>query len=746
MADIQLTPEEQGLLGGAPASKAAGAGESAPPATTLSPDEAAILAPQTPPKPSPLPPAAPAATPPSSFTEALVSPDDAVAQTISPTGPLVPIPQTEAGAPGILPGVSHGLREAVNPLLEAGSRAGNWLADKTGWNALRTNRVANDLASEQAFQQQYGGLDPVSQAAQGTAGVTRFVAPLVAGGAVGKGIELGAEAAGAPTLGSFLTGTGGVGQTGFGGWANRLASGAATGGVQGMLTGGPQGAVVGAVTGGTVAPAAGAITNWATQRFGGGAIPALQKIAQAVDRDGMTPRDLDNAVGALGPLATVADVEASPNVRQLAVGVANTPGPGQAVAARFLGARNEGQTQRLDDAVKTATGATGTAFGNMQDLQQARQAAAGPAYQNAFNNTVVWSDDAQKLSRFVDTPIGQRALADGIADARMRSIADGTPFSLGDYGVSQAADGSLSLNPWQANLRGYDAVKRGYDRLAESFRDPTSGRLNLSGTMSVPGLGNVSGSALQDVRQAYTGQLRQLFPDYATALDAWGGPSADMDALTMGRRVLSGDADATADAVSRLSPSQKQMYQVGVAQALGDKIAATPDDADATRRIFGNDLIRRKIAAGFGGESTPAFQNFAATMDREATFAQTYRQAYSGSPTAYRTAAIGLANQPAPGPNLVSPLLHLAQGNVPGAAIDLGHQTVAPLLNWVRRPSDRYNFALGNYLYNPASQQDLINALRSGVPPSVRDRLLGWPGAQGVQALTDPRRYQGGGQ
>jgi len=67
------------------------------------------------------------------------------------------------------------------------------------------------------------------------------------------------------------------------------------------------------------------------------------------------------------------------------------------------------------------------------------------------------------------------------------------------------------------------------------------------------------------------------------------------------------------------------------------------DNADVTRKVFGNNLIRQRIPAGFGGEGTPAFQQFRKTMESEALFADTHRTILKGSRMARRTAADGAA-------------------------------------------------------------------------------------------------------
>lgn len=797
---VQMSPEDQLLLTGksAPAATQKPAAQpaapsasppAAPDAVQLSPEDHQLLSPGTapPPPPSPQPatppppqPAGPAAPP--IYQGANIRPPGDDLSGLSPDmqrliqGSKAPVPgavsadtqrliqgsnapmpvPTGVPVPAITPenysalaGFSHGARQAVNPLLETGSRVGNYLTGAANMPWLRTDRVANDAASEQQFQQQYGN-DPM---ATGAARAARVGVPLVMGGALGTALRGGLSLAGLPQTGEFLSGVGGVGVPGALGWGQRIASGVTSGAVQGLATGGPSGAATGAILGGTLLPAVGGVASWLSGRTPqGAATQALAAIYRAAQRDRMTPADLEAAISRLGPNATLADAGGA-NLRQLGEGIANNPGPGQEIAVNFLRSRAEGQAERMTQAVRDATGATGSAFDNMQALKQTRAMNSEPAYTAAFNNTVVTPEQAAELSRFVATPIGQRALQNGMSEIQLeQEVAQGKPVNLAaDYGVTQNPDGSYVLGDGAPNLRLYDAIKAGYDSLVERFRDPTSLRLNLSGTTSVPGMGGeVSGNALNSVRQAYTTTLRRLFPQYGDALDAWAGPSADMDALSLGRRLLTTDADQTAAGVAALSPSQQQMYQVGVAQALRDRIEGTAGSgtetaADATRRVFGNTQIRNRIAAGFGGADTPAYQNFENTMQREALFADVNRQMTQGSPTARRLAGMAEAQNPPVTPgNILELGGHLAGGNIPGAALGVARTLYAPVINRLTGPSDNYSAALGGALFNPTAAQQANALLQGNANMSLRDWIMGPYGQQAAQFLVNyPARVNG---
>lgn len=730
----QMTPDEQSLLVGgkdAPAptpapspARAAPAGPVAQTHPQLTPEEQQLL---TPP-PAATSPSPPAPAPPSPQQNLTAwTPGRAIAG--EPSAPLFTPEQQQTFA-----GFEHGAREAINPLLESGSWVGNQIAKIPGLENLQTDRAAADVANEQQFQQQYGQ----SPFATGAARAARVAIPLVAGGATSAALRGGLALAGLPETGAWLSGA-----PTAGGWINRLTSGVASGAIQGGVTGGLPGAATGATIGGATLPIAGGVANWVGQRINP-ATAAARRVLQAIQRDGTTPQQLDQAIQQLGPRAILADV-GDANVRQLAEGVANAPGPGQQVARTYLTARAEAQAQHLDDAVRTATGATGSAFDTMENLQTARRAAATPAYERAFANEVPTAVQAARLDQFISTPIGQRALQDGIANMRFQALADGQPFRPADYGVTQNPDGTYSLAPGVPNLRLYDAVKRGFDNFAEEFRDATTGRMNLSGTVSVPSAGNLTGSTVNNVRNTYTQTLRTMFPEYARALDAWGGPSADMQALSMGRRFLSADADATADAVSRLSPSQRDMYLTGVAQQLRDRIQGTADEADATRRIFGNDLVRSKLAAALGGENTPAYQRFRDSVEAEAQFAQTNRQFLQGPATARRITGIQQAQGAPPPAHVILPAaIHAVTGNPLAAAAHVAQHAAPALINRLVAPSDQYNLALGRMLFDPTARDETMNILNRGFGPSVGDRIRGWQGQQGLQFLLNARnRLQG---
>lgn len=772
-----LSPEEQQLIGATPkppatpaASTPASPAPATPPAgsTVLSPEEQQLIGAPTPKPPAaqaPPAPAAPAGPPvpnagPQVPQVALLRPgvegysgpvsDAAQAQInqlrgVPPSSPPGGVPAVTQENLDALAGFSHGAREAVDPFLEWGSNLLNRVGNATGL-PIQTARVANDAASNAAFNAQYGN-NPI---ATGAATGTRVGVPFALGGALGTATRLGLEAANLPRVASYLSGSGLPDARGLWGLSNRLVSGAVTGGYQGLATGGPWGAVTGAGIGLGLAPI-GVGLQAVENRIAPEGVAARQ-IYENMIRDGMTPAQAAAELGRMGNLATLADIpNAVParNLGTLAEGVANAPGPGQQIAAENIGPRMQGQAGRLTQAVMRATGNPQSAFQEAADLVEQQRTAARPLYENAFNNTPIRMQASAQLAPYVDTPIGQRALQDGIANAQAEAVRAGQPFSLVDYGVVQNPDGSLAIQPWNASLRTYDAIKRGYDQLAESLRDPTTLRMNYSGTVPTPGGANVSARNVIGMRDDVTRILRANYPEYAAALDAWSGPAQSLDALRMGQNVLNQDAEQTAQAIARFTPQQREMYQAGIAQTLRDRILRMSGQAteagagmtppNAVRAIFANGLMRERIAAGFGGEANPAFQQFANDMENEAAFANASRYT-AGSPTAHRAAAIQLAQGGGAGVNLVRPVIHLVTGNPLAAGADIAHQVGGQVVERALAPSERVNQALGNFLFNPQSQGQIINMLAARPAPTARQVLMNPWGQASAQALLEDRQ------
>ncbi|OZA01116.1 MAG: hypothetical protein B7X99_01850, partial [Rhizobiales bacterium 17-65-6] len=255
----------------------------------------------------------------------------------------------------------------------------------------------------------------------------------------------------------------------------------------------------------------------------------------------------------------------------------------------------QGQGDRINGAINTATGGDANFHTNLDNLMTQRATAAAPLYEAALNGGAVYNN---RIQQFLEDPILQQGLRQGIEIQRLESLAQGTPFNPTDYAITDfnaAGDPVIGSVP---NMRTLDAAKKGLDNILEQYRDPTTGRLVL----------DQRGRAIDQVRQAFLKQIDAINPTYAQARASWAGPSQAMDALAAGRDVLNQDPEVIAKIRANLGPANQDFFLTGVARALKDKVGSTADSADATRRIFGNSLIRQKLQAAIGDPE--AFQQF----------------------------------------------------------------------------------------------------------------------------------------
>lgn len=610
-------------------------------------------------------------------------------------------------------GVSGALR---NLLIAHGvsAKTANQLAPALDQSAV------NDAANEKTFNTVYGNV-PAAQVGN-VLGQTAVVAPLVT--LTGGLADAGANALGgalsdvAPVASRviqgarhLLSGTAGAGMEGIGGGAthvaSKLAQGAQIGAQAAAYTGQPvgQGAEYGAALApagalaGKVLGAAGVVGKNLLSPLTDMSATATQKAAanrlvQAFKADGLTPEQAISKVQELGQQGMLADAGGA-NVRSAAEAVASSPGSGSDIAQQALEGRASAQAGRVNQAVKDATGVGGNVHGEADQLIAQRAQAAAPLYEKALANPVVPND---KLTAQLQNPLVQKAMQDGASIAETNAAANGETFDPATY---LNPDGSTPAAP---TMQALDAAKQGLDDMLEKYRDPTTGKLNLDS----------KGRAINNLRASFVNNLDALNPDYAAARQAYAGPSQSLDAMNMGKRALTNDPEVNAKIVGNLSPGDKQFYLQGVTRALQNKIDSAQDGADVTRRIFGNDLIRNKIAAAF--DDPAAFAKFQQQMEAESQFAQTRNAVLKGSPTARRLA--GQADLSTP---FADAGRQLVSGNVGSAA----GSALRGVSNYLLQPSQAQSTALGRLMFTPGQTgvDQMQAALQSLQPGPTRQAI-----------------------
>jgi len=359
---------------------------------------------------------------------------------------------------------------------------------------------------------------------------------------------------------------------------------------------------------------------------------AVRAITKALADDGLTPQQVAQRLAdwqAAGAKPEALFDLGGENTRRLARTAAGRSGPGTEQAVEFLAERQGAQAARVAEDVAANLGQDASDYYTaLARLNASRQNAAAPLYEAAFNETLAPEQFGQ-VARFMADPIGQEAMQRGLRVIDLEHLAAGSNFDPAAYGVVRGEGGKwVAAEGETPNMRLLDAVKRGFDEIVEDFRDKTTGRLVL----------NQYGKAVNGARAAYRDSLAEISPTYRAALESWAGPSQSMDALARGRELFKLRDGSAADAVlsNIRNPSDAEYFRLGVAQAIGDKVAGARDGADAVKRIFGSMKERALLRSVFpDSASFAAFEN---AMRREAAMFKNgqFVSPRTGSQTALR--------------------------------------------------------------------------------------------------------------
>lgn len=568
---------------------------------------------------------------------------------------------TRAGQNGLL----FGLRDEATAAAQAGT---NWIADRITGRSPQTlsGPITGEgggsgydaaLRRERALDRTFAQDHPAAN-----------IAANVAGGIVAPGLPIAPALQGTGLAARLLRSlpTRVAAQGAAGGAAAGFGEG--EGGLGARLESAGQGAAIGAVA----APAIAVGANVA-RRVGGRVldvaglrnpdVAADRQILRALERDGVDVATMPPAPQ--GAPLTIAD-QGGRNTVNLAAVAANTPGASMEAADSLVQARRAARPERIAGAVDGALGGGGgTRVADEVDVLRTRRAAeAAPRYEESFRRIVPTDDEIARVLPGVEDPIGQNALQRGLRVIELENVAERlrdpsvAPFDPAQYGVRRGDDGSFVVEDGYRNLRLLDAVKRGYDEIVEGFRDKTTGRLNL----------DQYGRAVNSARAGFVANLRDMYPRYGSALDAWSGPTQSMEALGRGRRALTMDRDQVSQMVGRLSPSDREFFRLGLGRAVTDAASDPARAASLARRLVEDRQMQARLDAAIPDQvQRSAFQD---ALRREVEMAAVERAVSprAGSQTARLTAAgEDMATDP-PGGMMLSLLAAGERGGIGGAA------------------------------------------------------------------------------
>lgn len=435
----------------------------------------------------------------------------------------------------------------------------------------------------------------------------------MAGGIANPVAKAGIAAPGASMLQKALLG----GATGAG-----MGAGYGFGNTEGDLGDRGMGAVTGGLVGGAVGAAAAPVVEGVGRgvkylsdqtigRMGATnqASVAGRKVAEALQRDGITPTQAAQLLTDIGPDAVLADL--GKNSQALAGSVTRAPGKGGADLTAMLTARQEGardafnalrgsQSQRIKGEVD------GLIPGSYTAKDRAALATARTNQSRGLYNAS--SNDAANLipdDKFTAIK-GDEYLSGVIAKVKADKLA----------GMGDLPDNALPV---------IDAAKRELGDLISAAK--RAGRNNEARLLTL------KQDALVDVAD-------KAFPQYAQAREVWQQFSGVMDAGDLGRKFMIGQAakpDDLAAAVAKMGPEELNQIRIGAAQAIKDRLGELNTRSDATKRLMDIPALEERTRAVFGDQQT--FKRYIDMLKGERTMFNTYGEVTGNSKTAARLAA-----------------------------------------------------------------------------------------------------------
>lgn len=372
----------------------------------------------------------------------------------------------------------------------------------------------------------------------------------------------------------------------------------------------------GAVLGGTFALGGDVVGNY----FGGKLAPRLFNaptgaegaVADAVTNPQAAAGILSDAERLGSPLAMA---DSDPGLRSLAGSSVRNSTDALATAEVNIGGRDAAAVRRGVLAVDQNLGAETDVVKAAKQIRSDASAAADPYYKAAYAQPVPVGDKA--LSDALSTPTAR----EGLVYARKIAGDEGRKFGI------TSSNGRVTLGK-SATFQDLDYLKRGMDDyIRENFTNDAGQFISSD-----------SSRAAVKARDAVTARMRELNPDYATALDTVAGPYAAAQQLEFGGKAIFStkvNAKQISEAVAGLSPEALDQYRIGAANAIIDKLKK-PDPGVDTWKMLRSPDMQERLRAIFPGVNVDNVNSLEAM---ESLMRRTRNELLSGSPTAPRAAA-----------------------------------------------------------------------------------------------------------
>lgn len=399
---------------------------------------------------------------------------------------------------------------------------------------------------------------------------------------------------------------------------------------------------------------------------------AKDTVLSRMDMDDITPEAASAQLRKMPEGGAIADVGGE-NMRRLSETVAQMPGKGANIARQFFDLRQRAAPVRVDNLLQKVLKTKGSYHGAMREVTDRLKTSSKPFYDQARETPVQLTAPLRALNRrLLDTD------PNILRDAE-KTIRRGGPVTGGEFAF-------------------WDQVKKGLDDAAgAAYRQ---GKSNL---------GNRYRDMARALVEEIDNQFAQLSDDgvsvYQKARQMWQGDKKMMDALERGRKFLSDDAEDIASIVDDLSPGELEMFRLGAARQLRDKVLGRSETSDVYKAWFNKPLMREKIEALFGDDWRSVAKLHRGMRSEQRMF-ETQTQSMGNSATARR-----LMDQASLKGALESPGTATLYGDLKGAAVG-GAKALA---NWFSEE--------GKLVRNPQLREEIARIIFNGTP-GEREALM----------------------
>jgi hypothetical protein len=476
-------------------------------------------------------------------------------------------------------------------------------------------RYSHALSSLEAPLQKFEAEHPIAAGLANVAGTAAATLPLAATATGARLLGLGGR-----TLGSQM------GQGAISGAGINAADAALRGNDPGVagIVGGVIGAGVPAVARGVGAAAAPVISTM--RGIVNPGEEAARRVGAAIERDvqaggaGLTQPEFA-AAAARGAPVNVMDLGGE-TTRGLARSAANTSPEGRQVLNQALDDRYQSQSDRLSDWLNSSFNYPNAAA-QQQALRESQSAANNANYGRAMREGAggIWSPE---LERLASSDIVANAMKKAASVARDESVVGG--YAGMNPQVSFTADGRIQFGRGPTGTPTYPDLQ---------FWDLTRRQLSNSAQMARRAGDMEEARRFGTFAQRLNGELDSHVPSYATARAGHEAFAGAQDALEAGRNYATQsriDNRGAREALLRMTPQERGLFQDGFADALISRIRAMPDRQNVAAKIANSSTAQEQMEIALGPQRARELQG----MMHLENVMNTARQAVQGNSTSVR--------------------------------------------------------------------------------------------------------------